>query len=329
MGNKKPDIILSASGLYDYGARRVDLRDKDKMVSYYVRKWLIEAQSMLEFDGLPDTIPQRDFVRLLQTHGYVVIPDPVKYTHGKPYVFYAGLGGVPNVYYMPTISTIANPALGLSITPEIHKDCVVIPHDSYYMGLLPIFNHYATLAVEADLSLYISAILSRAPVHISAQGDRSKASADQYLNDLEIGKIGAIFEDGFLDGIKSVPGSSSQSNQAITNLIELRQYIKASRFNEIGLNANYNMKRESINSAEAQMDDDALLPYTQDVIRTIQTGLDEANEKFGLNMHVRLGGVWADRERKQEAEVKQMEKEAEEISEGSEGDQNVDETESV
>ena len=308
------------SYIYGYGSAAiapVDLRKKGMVQAYYVKRWLSELQSMLKFSGLPETIPERDFKRLLQVNGFAVIPDPKEYTNGKPYAFRAGLGGEPDPYYMPTIAVISNPALDLSISPKIHEECVVIPHDSLYLGVLPMLNHYATLSVDADLSLYLASILSRAPVHISAQGDRSKTSADQYLKDLEAGNLGAIFEDGFLDGIKTNPGASATANNSITNLIEYRQYLKASRWNDSGLNANYNMKRESINEAEAQMNNDSLSPWVDDVLRSIRTGLDEANEKFGLNITVELGGAWARNQEKEEAQVDMMEKEAEQTEETS------------
>lgn len=291
---------------YTYGyivnAQRFDLRDKDACARYYVRKWLTELQSMLAFDGLPETIPERDFKRLLQINGFAFLPDPAKLPDGKPYAFYAGLGGEPDAYYMPTLAVVSNPALKLSATYRIHDDGVLVRHDSYMTGLIPMLNHYATMTVDADLSLYIASILSRAPVHISAQGDRTKASADEYINDLEKGKLGSIYESGFLDGIKTNPGSASTSNQSITNLIEYRQYLKASRWNDCGLNANYNMKRESINESEAQMNNDALTPFTDDIIKSIQSGLDEYNDKYGFNISVRLAGAWAVKDKQIDAQ---------------------------
>lgn len=296
---------------YTYGyivnAQRFDLRDKDACARYYVRKWLTELQSMLAFDGLPETIPERDFKRLLQINGFAFLPDPATLPDGKPYAFYAGLGGEPDPYYMPTLAVVSNPALKLSATYRIHDDGVLVRHDSYMTGLIPMLNHYATMTVDADLSLYIASILSRAPVHISAQGDRTKASADEYINDLEKGKLGSIYESGFLDGIKTNPGSASTSNQSITNLIEYRQYLKASRWNDCGLNANYNMKRESINESEAQMNNDALTPFTDDIITSIQSGLDEFNEKYGFNITVRLSGAWAVKEVLRDVAIEQAE----------------------
>ena len=295
-------------GYLSIGARPVDLRDKENCVRYYVRKWLIEMQSMLSFDNLPDTIPEMELKRLLQTNGFAILPDPKKLPGGKPYAFYGGLGGEPDPYYMPTLAVVSNPALNFSDTFEIHKDCVVVKHDSYFMGLLPMLNHYATMTVDADLSLYIASILARAPVHVSAEGDRSKSSADQYFVDLEKGKLGVIYESGFLDGIKSNPGSASASNQSITNLIEYRQYIKASRWYDSGLNANYNMKRESINESESQMNNDALTPFTDDIIKSIQTGLDEYNEKFGFDIQVHLSGAWEVKDKQIDAQIDALEK---------------------
>ena len=308
------------------GAHPVDLRDKALCIQYYVRKWLGELQSMLAFEGLPDSIPERDLIRLLQVNGFAVLPDPKKLPDELPRAFYAGLGGEPDHYYMPTLAVVSNPALNLSATYELHKDAVLVRHDSYLTGLIPLLNHYATLTVESDLSIYLATILARAPVHISAQGDRSKASADQYLKELEKGNLGAIFESGFLDGIKATPGSASQSNQSLTNLIELRQYLKASRWNDVGLNANYNMKRESINEAEAQMNNDALTPWVDDVVRSIQSGLDEFNELFGYDIRVKLSGAWEVKEKTIDATVETIEQQAEEPAEGGQDDQGIDET---
>ena len=308
------------------GAHPVDLRDKTLCIQYYVRKWLGEIQSMLAFEGLPDSIPERDLIRLLQVNGFAVLPDPKKLPDELPRAFYAGLGGEPDPYYMPTLAVVSNPALNLSETYELHKDAVLVRHDSYLTGLIPLLNHYATLTVESDLSIYLATILARAPVHISAQGDRSKASADQYLKELEKGNLGAIFESGFLDGIKATPGSASQSNQSLTNLIELRQYLKASRWNDVGLNANYNMKRESINEAEAQMNNDALTPWVDDVVRSIQSGLDEFTELFGYNISVKLSGAWEVKEKTIDATVETIEQQAEEPAEGGQDDQGINET---
>ena len=65
------------------------------------------------------------------------------------------------------------------------------------------------------------------------------------------------------------------------------------------------------------MNNDSLSPWVDDVLRSIRTGLDEANEKFGLNITVELGGAWARNQEKEEAQVEMMENEAEQTEETS------------
>ena len=102
------------------------------------------------------------------------------------------------------------------------------------------------------------------------------------------------------------------------------QYWKASVFNELGLNANYNMKRESINSAESQMNNDALTPFTDDIIRSIQTDLDEYNKLFGYNIRVSLAGAWEVKEKEIDATAQVLENQATaEPQEPIEGNNNV------
>jgi hypothetical protein len=245
---------------------------------------------MFRWSGLPESIPQRILELYLQTNGNVCF---YRYNENL-YVFCGGLGGEPDVYYMPTKYTIANPALKISKTLDIGKDCVVIPNDSTYTGLLPLLYRYLTLITETDLSLKIAVINQRIVNLISAADDRTKTSAEKYLADIEDGKSGVIAENAFFDGIRAqVYGASGNSNN-LTNLIECIQYLKASMYNEIGLNANYNMKRESLNSAESALNNDILLPLVDDMLECRKEGAEQVNAMYGTNITVELASSWED-----------------------------------
>lgn len=273
----------------------VDFRKKKDRVGYFVRKLLNLCSSMLEFENLPETIPERDFKRLLQVHGYALGPDPRKIPDGRPYMFFGGLGGPPDVYYDPTIATIANPALNWSAQLDIGTECVLIRHDEWQEGLLPIIRPYATLAAETELSMYIALINSRIPVLVSANDSRTFESAKDFLKAMEGGDLALIFETKLQDAIRTSPYSQA-SARTFTDLIEISQYLKATLYNDLGINANYNMKRESLSMTESQMNDDALLPYIDGVIHSIQTGLDRYNELYGFDIKVKKGSAWAYRE---------------------------------
>lgn len=292
--------------------KEYDFSDKDLCIKQHIAYMLNRTQSMFKWEGLPVSIPSRVLELYLQTNGNVCF---YKY-NDLLYVFTGGLGGSPNVYYMPTIYTIANPALNISKQLEIGKDCVVVPNDSLYLGLLPLFNRYAAAITENELSMRVAMINSRIVDLISASDDRTKMSAEKYLHDIEEGKPGVIAESAFLDGVRAQPYGNTTNSNVLTNLIEMEQYLKASWFNELGLNANYNMKRESINSGESQLNNDALLPLVDDMLTQRKTHIEEVNAMFGTNITVSLSSSWEDNEQEIALEHKEMKVENNESKEG-------------
>ena len=283
--------MLNVSKGYKYGFdwylfKLYDFNDKEQALRNYMAYMLNRTQMIFEYEGLPDTIPAKFLELLLQINGYACIAED----KGKLYAFYGGLGGEPDEYYQPTICVVANPALKLSKTYTIKKDCVLGRNDVLMYGLTNLFRRYATAMVENDISFRMASINARVNSLISAPDDPTKDAAEQYLQDLENGKLGAVAANEFLDGIKVQPMSSSL--RTFTDLIEYQQYIKASWFNEIGLNANYNMKREKLSTTESQMNNDALLPLVDQMLRCRQEMCDEINAMFGTEISVSFGSSW-------------------------------------
>lgn len=270
-----------------YPLNKYDFKNKSKNINTLLQYMLRRSTQMFYYNNLPETIPKYILELYIQTNGNVCF-----YEHeNNLYVFTGGLGGEPNVYYMPTIYTIANPALKISKNLVIDKDCIVIPNDTCYQGMLPIFKKYATAIVENELSMNIASINSRIISLISASDDRTEKSAELYLNHVYDGDLGIISEETFLDGVKVQPYGNT-SNDILTKLVEYNQYLKASWFNDIGLNANYNMKRESINSNESQLNDDMLFPTVDDMLERRKEGLDKVNKMFGTDISVELASSW-------------------------------------
>lgn len=271
-----------------------NFHDKDMLVRQLERYMFARTQSIFEYDGLPETIPARNLELLLQFNGFACIG---KADDGEIYAFYGGLGGEPNVYYEPTLCTIANPALNFNKAYKIDEDCIIMKNDSLYTGLRPLFNRYASLQAENAISLRIADINSRIKTIISASDDRAKESAEIYLKRIEEGDLGVISEPAIVEALNV--NTASEYHGIITDLIEYEQYIKAAWYNEIGLNANYNMKRESLNSAESQMNDDALLPLIDDMLRNRREALKKINEMFDLNISVDLNSAWKKQQEEQ------------------------------
>lgn len=281
-----PDIGIS---LIDKDIFKTDDKHdgKYKIQEQHIFYMLNRTQAMFDWQDLPKTVPHRNLEIMLQLNGNVFFTD----APGDFYVFTGGLGGEPDVYYEPTIYTVANPALNFSKNLKIGEDGVLIRSDSYGVGLLPMFRLYSALQAENDITMRIANINARIPFLISATDDRTKKSADKFMMDVENGSLSTVSDNPFFEGLKVSP-TASAGNMRLTDLIEYQQYVKASWFNDLGVNANYNMKREAISPGESQLNDDALLPLIDDMLEMRKEAAQAINEKYGLDIKVTLASSW-------------------------------------
>lgn len=294
-----------------YVGHKFDYKDKQSIIDYHFRLFLNKTQSMFEWKGLPDTIQQRDMELLIQTNGSGIF---IK--NGENYfVLYGSLGGLWNQNYMPTIAIIHNPfipqvdgAYKIYYGEESFKhienniktvgDCVVIPNDPMFMGLEPIINNYANRLADTYISRRVVTIMSRYINVFVAKDNNTFKNIEEFLKKVEAGELGAILDEDkahlFEDGnIYSLPmAANAGSSRMLTELIECEQYDKASFYNELGLQANYNMKRESINSNESQLNQDALFPFVDIMLESRRIACERINKVFGLEISVDFSSVW-------------------------------------
>lgn len=264
------------------------IKNKDKSVNGYIRKMLAITQAMFVYKGLPETLPQSNLENLLQTNGNVFVTK----VGNDLYAFTGGLGGVPNAYNEATEYIVANPYLNLNKSYKIDAEGVLIKNDSGANSLLPIFGKYGVLCSDTLLSLNTCSVLSRITMLISASDDKTKQSADDFITKILQGDFSVIGENAFFKGV-NLQSISTQSANQITQLIELLQYFKASAFNEIGLNANYNLKRERLNTSEVQMNVDALNPYVDNMLQERKKAVEKINAMYGTAISVDLASSWA------------------------------------
>lgn len=280
-----------------------DFSNKEERLTDYISQMLDRTNKMFEIKGLPEQINARQLEKRLQTHGYLIwfmvkdedinnLPD-AKPLKGGLYALWGGVGGVVDLNDDFTFAIITHPRLNKSFKLKIGEECVLMRNDSLSRGLLPMFEKYATLLVENDITIQLAEIQSRIVSLITAGNDKTKASADLFINDIKNGRLNIILDKSpdELFQLKTLPYSNNASN-TITNLIELEQYIKACWFNELGLSSNYNMKREAINSNEAQLGKDALMPLIDDMLHERQNAYEEINKLFGTNITCEFHTPW-------------------------------------
>jgi hypothetical protein len=263
------------------------IKDKDRAVMQFIDNTLAKTQSMFVYEGLPDTLPQHILEDILQRVGYAFLTKH----NGDLYAFTGGVGGEPDVYGRPTTITVANPALTLNKTFDINKDGVLIKNDTKANPLLNIIGGYAVLMTDAVISINLCSVLTRIPMLISASDDTTKESAEAFIDGIINGDYSIIGENAFFKGVTTHNTESNNSLQ-LTRLIELIQYYKASLLNEIGLNANYNMKRERLNTSEVNLNIDTLLPYVDNMLAERKRAIEKLNEMYDTDITVELASTW-------------------------------------
>ena len=261
--------------------------DKTKVFENYCKYTFTRTQSMFTYEGLPDTIPVQWLESYLQRNGSCCIAEH----EGKLYALLGNAGGELDEYYQPTIYTVANPALNLSKTFKIGEDCVYCKNDYDAIGLVPLVSRYCGLMTENLLTVRISDINMRMMNLLSAPDDNTLQSTKQYLKDLEDGKLGVVGETPFFEGLK-LQSKGVGNGDYMIQFIELQQYLKGSMYNELGINANFNMKREALSGQEVALNDDALMPLIDDMLKQRRAMCAELNEMFGLKVSVDYGSTW-------------------------------------
>ncbi len=305
----------------DIGCNSFVFLDKDKLYKSYIRYFLARLQSMFKYEGLPETVPQKWLENMLLVSGSCVW---LKTDKDGLFVNRAAPGGDLDIYYIPKEILIVNPyAEGLEKEKPYHRDvdCVLMLNDTYAQGIMPLLEKYVSMLVESDLSQNIAVIMSRASMILSSADEKTKQSAELFMKHLFEGKLDIIGETPFLVGNQDRPLSINQmthANDTITQLIEFHQYIKASLYNDLGLQSNYNMKRESINSNESQLNEDQLHPLIDNMLAERREALEKVNKMFGTNIKVDFNSAWEVNEIQEESEIKQIEAETEIIEDQAE-----------
>ena len=292
---------------YEFGAIPTDLlqyvKDKKKSSKYWFQYFLVRTKMMFQYKGLPNTIDATMLERYLQVNGIACITE----VDGKLYAFNGSMGGKQDVYYKPTLFVVANPHFKQSFSKNIvigeegtdfnespldSQPGVLMRNDSEWIGLSPLIAKYSVMLAENLLTIRSADVMLRIIALITASSDKSYKSAMAYLNKLEKGDFGAIGDDTFSENQINMQSPPSNNGSYLTQFIELHQYLIGSFFNELGLRANYNMKREAIGQGESTMDEDAIMPLCDDMLLRRKEDIAKINNMYGTDISVDFSSAW-------------------------------------
>lgn len=310
------DRLLTDAKIKEY------VTDKRLSAKSYMRYMLLRLMKMFKYQNLPESIPHEMLEYYLLMNGSCFVTK----VDSQLYAFVGGQGGEPDVYYRPTRYTVANPALDYTAFAKINGDAegnsnelqftvghegVLVRNDHIWLGMAPLMSRYATMMAENLLTIRTADIMLRITALISASDDKTRIGAEMYLRKLEKGELGVAAESPFFEGLK-MQSPPSNNGSYLTQFIELQQYLKGSFYNEIGLNANFNMKREAIGEGESSLNEDSLLPLCQDMLQCRKEDMARVSELFQLDppITVDFDSAWEQNVRQMDAELEKIENEA-------------------
>lgn len=277
-------------------------RNRAWIAELYARQYYIQSNSIFRATGLPEGIDEYTFKFWMQYYGYVVLANVSESEMKSPqvkrpagvYAFSAqdaAPGNVRDQNGQFTQIVFASPALGVNETRTIGDRCAVIRNDPMWMGLRQMVDMYSNLLAESTITMRVNGINARSPYLLAATTDNVAKSAKATMERIEAGER-AIIADAPITDEGAIKALNFGSGTKFTDLIEYHQYLKASRWNDIGINANFNMKREAINSAESALNTQSLLPLVDTMYATIKADLDKANEILGTNIGIEYNSAW-------------------------------------
>lgn len=264
----------------------------DALVDYYMSFMLNHTFVMFEYENLPDGLNSYDLEKFTQLQGYSLL---VK-KNNKNYCVQCTPSDYITFNYEPRKALVANPAVPeLNGEYVLNEDAVLLRNDLLRDGLYPLMKNNACLMASVDLSIEYASFNSRFKKVFVSNDDNVTDSINKLIADIWYGKKPvSVATDSIIPNKKDL--DSISYNESVTSdikdLIELKQYLKANWYIDLGVNANYNMKREAVSENESKMNDDALLPFIDNMLRCRKEDIASYNKISGNNISVKLSSAW-------------------------------------
>lgn len=280
-----------------YMIRSPEILSVDSLYDMYFNDLLSCCMQILIFDGLPDSIDPTWFKMCLLTAGRVAFFRDTK-GDGELRALDCAIAGEPDIYYMPREVLIVNPAFkGYSYTLPIHSDQVAIVYcrecDRYQYarntgGLYPLISSTAQLLADNTASINVATKNMRLTNILAADDTNTVSSMQLSLRKMYDGEPAIIVQKTLLDKIEPIPLTDHTNTQQLIQLLEVRQYIYAHFYEQIGLKTNDQRKKERLITAELDDGAELALFNVADMLESVTRGIDEVNRDFGTDIDVRL-----------------------------------------
>lgn len=285
----------------------------DMLFRHYFNFLIRDLFQVFLFSGLPDTVDETFLKYCLFCNGKIVFFE----AEGKIIALNGSYSGDPDVYYIPEKVIVTNPTLKKSYLMERDVECVVVyctETDIYnqisdFGGLYTLLCRTATMLADSDLSINVAQKNKRLINVLAAEDQKTKDAIDVVIRKQYDGEPYAVVMKSLIDNIQSIPIAEKSKNNDIMQLIESHQYILSHFYESLGLQTHDQMKRERLITAEINDNDSIAKLNIDNILNTIQAGIDKVNEKYGTNITVRLNSILLEKTEPEETDDSQTNEE--------------------
>lgn len=201
-------------------------------------------------------------------------------------------------YYQNRRVLVANPALKKSynLTPGV--DCEIVyctEPDKYKIfgrgGLFALIARTATILADNDISINCAQKNTRLCNVIGADDAQTANSVTVAIQAMYKGEPFVVAQKSLVSDLVGIPMTQRTSTSDIVQLIEMRQYIYSHFYESLGLQTHDNMKKERLITDEINDNEEISALNIDDILHTIQEGLDRVNALFGTQITAELNPI--------------------------------------
>lgn len=268
---------------------------------YYFDFILRLLYRVILFEGIPETVDETFFKLILYTQGKITFFDGQKIDESASQLLALNCSRAaePTVYYIPRQVLVTNPRLKKSYMLTPGTDCEVIylsEADRYNLseingGLFNLIERTATMLADNDISINIAQKNTRLVNLVSGDTQNTVDSIKAVIASMYEGDPTIVVKSSLIDKLQGVPIIQNSTNNNLIELIQVQQYIISHFYEQIGLTTHDQMKKERLITAEINDNIDLAIFNIDDILESIQEGLQRVNAMFGVNITARLNPI--------------------------------------
>lgn len=257
---------------------------------------LLRSNQIFMYDNIPESWDISLFEYTLQKNGELLV---IKSDSGELYFTdkftYIGKKDFYDRFIQVNINNPNDPVVN---GDHNISDLVIIKNNSLSISTSEFLSDYIDLMIETVITLKTHLVNTRNIFTLIATDNKSRENCLNFMKKLESGDLNILMNNAFLDNVKLL--NNNVNSDLIYRLIEVLQYLKASCLHELGINANYDLKRTVTTKSDIDINLDYLIPLVDNMLLARKSAIEKVNKMYGTDIKVYLHSTWLNEKLKSE-----------------------------